>query len=73
MPAAPTPKLQQICAVAHQYRVSPRTAHRWLAAGVNVTNPLEVASHLASCRAPARAAIEAAITVLTIELSKLNL
>jgi hypothetical protein len=72
MPFVEPPKLQQIAAIARQYRIAPRTAYRWLADGVDISNPLEVARHLAGCRAPARAAIEAATEILTDELSKLE-
>ena len=61
-----------IAAIARQWRVAPRTVFRWKRGGVDIQSPLEVARHLASCRAPARAAIDAATEILTRELSKLE-
>jgi hypothetical protein len=56
--------------LATRYGTSARTVRRWYEAGVEVTDALAVAIHLASIQHPAPAAFEAAENFLTEELKQ---
>jgi hypothetical protein len=57
-------------ALAATYGTSERTVRRWAELGVEVTDALAVAIHLASIQHPAPAAFDAAEDILTEELSQ---
>jgi hypothetical protein len=72
MPILTDPRLEVIRQHAEDYRVNPRTVYRWLRDGVNLSDPAEVALHVASLKHPAPAAIDAAENLLKAELESLN-
>ena len=56
--------------LAARYGTTERTVRRWDELGVDVTDPLSVAIHLASIQHPAPAAFDAAEKLLTQELNQ---
>ena len=60
--------LTKVIAAAKRFNVRPRTAYRWVAAGVDVQCPLSVATHLLGMHAASPLAIDAAIEFLISEL-----
>lgn len=71
MPILTDPRLEVIRQHAEAYRVNPRTIYRWLRDGVNISDPAEVALHVASLKHPAPAALAAVESLLENELSTL--
>jgi hypothetical protein len=67
-----TPQLKKINAVADRYSVTPRTAYRWLADGVDVSDPCSVALHLSTQKNPAPSAVAAVKNILKTELESLT-
>ena len=67
-----TPQLKKINAAARRYSVTPRTAYRWLADGVNLDDCCSVAMYLAGQKSPAPAAVQAVKTILSTELHELT-
>ena len=67
-----TPQLKKINAAARRYSVTPRTAYRWLADGVNLADPCSVALHLAGQKTPSPAAVAAVRRLLQNELESLS-
>ncbi|MCX8497141.1 MAG: hypothetical protein ORN51_13250 [Akkermansiaceae bacterium] len=55
---------------AEFYKVSSRTIYRWLAVGVDVMNPLEVARHSICQRTTNPQALEAILAELDAELAQ---
>ena len=60
--------LAKVMIASRRFNVRPRTAYRWIAAGVNVQCPLEVATHLLKMHSASPLAIDAAIEFLISEL-----
>ena len=59
---------QQIDDLAMRYEVAPRTIFRWIAAGVDVLDPVQVA--VVICEASNTAPIEAISEILTHEYNQ---
>jgi hypothetical protein len=56
--------------IATRFSTTERTVRRWDELGVDVTDPLSVAIHLASIQHPAPAAFDTAEKLLTQELNQ---
>ena len=67
-----TPQLKKINAAARRYSVTPRTAYRWLADGVNLADACSVARHLSTQKNPAPAAVASVRHLLQTELNSLQ-
>jgi hypothetical protein len=72
MPILENPKLEVIRQHAATYHIGQRTAYRWIEDGVNLSDPLEVALHVASLKHPAPAAVAAVRKILSAELESLT-
>jgi hypothetical protein len=59
-------------ALAVRYGTTERTVRRWDEIGVDVSDPLAVAIHLASIQHPSEAAFQNAAQLLTKELETLS-
>ena len=72
MPILENPKLEVIRQLARKYGVTQRTVYRWQTCGVNLSDPCEVAMHLAGQKSPSPAAVQAVKTILRNELETLT-
>ena len=61
-------KLRQMIEASNRYKITPRSAYRWMQANVDLNCPIAVANHILSQHAPSPAAVDAVIRLLTREL-----
>jgi hypothetical protein len=59
-----SPPMPNINTIAERYAITPRTARNWRKAGVDLSDPLAIARHLADMKRPSISAIRASLEIL---------